>query len=201
VFPRRRFSALLGDTIIIRGFNLDGSSINVRLSHPLLATERVLSPQPGNTDAQIEVTIPNEPANLPAGFYSLAVDVIRPGELFSRTTNRLVFALAPEILPPMPMTVARAGGDATINMTCRPDLRLGQRAALLLGDREVPAFVPPPVPAPPPQTNALTFEVRDAVPGEYFVRLRVDGVDSILFDRSDENAPPAFDQTQKVIIT
>ena len=202
VFPQRRFSARLGDTLTINGFNLDGTSISIRLSHPLLTADRVLSPQAGNTATQIQFTIPNEPVNLPAGFYSVAVEVIRPGELFSRTTNRLVFALAPEISSAMPMTVARAGNDATINMTCRSDVRLGQRASLLLGDREVERVVPPPGPPPPPaQTSALTFVVRNAVPGEYFARLRVDGVDSILFDRSDENAAPTFDQTQKVTIT
>jgi len=200
-FPERRYSAQLGDILTMNGFNLDGTNVRVRLSHPLLATDRVLVPEPGNTAAEIRVTIPNEPANLPAGFYSLAVEVTRPGELSSRITNRLVFALAPEISSPMPMTVARVGDDATINLSCRPDVRLGQRVALLIGDGEVRAVIPPPAPPPPPQSSALTFKVLNAVPGEYFVRLRVDGVDSILFDRSDENGPPVFDQTQKVTIT
>jgi hypothetical protein len=210
VFPRRQFSALLGDVLTISGLNLDGTNVRVRLSHPLLAADRVLSPQAGNTATEIHVAIPNEPANLPAGFYSLAVEVIRPGELFSRTTNKVVFALAPEISSPMPMTVARVGNDATINITCRPDVRLAQRAALLVGAREVladppplPPALPPPAPPPalPPQSNTLSFKVSDAVPGEYFVRLRVDGVDSVVFDRSNEDAPPTFDQTQKVTIT
>lgn len=202
VFPRRQFSALLNDILTINGFNLDGTNVSVRLSHPLLDDDRLLTPEAGNTATEIRVRIPNEPANLPAGFYSLTVEVIRPGELFSRTTNQVVFALAPQILPPMPMIVARVGNDATISITCRPEVRLAQRAALLLFDREVLAVAPPPPPpAPPPQTNTLTFQVLDAVPGEYFVRLRVDGVDSLVFDRSDENAPPTFDQTQKVTIT
>jgi hypothetical protein len=201
-FPRRQFSALLGDTLTISGFNLDGANVLVTLSHPFLAAERVLTPQAGNTATEIRVTIPNEPANLPAGFYSLSVAVTRPGEVFSRTTNRLVFALAPQITSLMPMTVARAGTNATVNITCQPDVRLAQRAALLLADREVIAVAPPPPPpAPPPQTNTLNFQIPDAVPGEYFVRLRVDGVDSLVFDRSNEDAPPTFDQTQKVTIT
>ena len=204
VFPRRQFSALLGDVLTISGFNLDGTNVRVLLSHPLLAADRVLIPEAGNTATEIRITIPNEPGNLPAGFYSLVVEVTRPGEVFSRTTNQLVFALAPQISSPMPMTVALVGNNATISVTCRPDVHLSQRAALLLADREVLAVVPPP-PAPPalppPQTNALTFQVTDAVPGEYFVRLRVDGVDSLVFDRSDEDATPTFDQTQKVTIT
>jgi hypothetical protein len=35
--------------------------------------------------------------------------------------------------------------------------------------------------------------------GVYFVRLRVDGVDSLLVDRSVK--PPVFDSTQRVTIT
>jgi hypothetical protein len=205
IFPRRQFSALLGDGVTISGFNLDGANIAVRISHPLLAADRVLTPEPGNTSTEIVVIIPNEPANLPAGFYSLTAEVTRPGELFSRTTNQLSFALAPAITSAMPMTVARVGNNATINITCQPEVRFVQRASLLLGDREVhaaPPPPPPPPPAPPPtQTNALTFEVRNAVPGEYFVRLRVAGVDSLVFDRSSEDGPPVFDQTQKVTIT
>lgn len=208
IFPSRQFSALLGDILTIQGFNLDGTNVAIRLSHPLLAADLVLTPETGNTDTRIQVTIPPDP-NLPAGFYSLVVQVIRPGELFSRTTNKVGFALAPEITSTLPMTVARANNNARINITCRPDVRLAQRAALLLGDREVvadpplPPALPPPAPPPtlPPQSNTLSFNVLDAVPGEYFVRLRVDGVDSLVFDRSDEDALPTFDQTQKVTIT
>jgi hypothetical protein len=35
--------------------------------------------------------------------------------------------------------------------------------------------------------------------GEYFARLRIDGVDSFLVDHSV--SPPVFDQTQKVTVT
>jgi len=202
--PRRQFSAFLGDLLTIKGLNLDGANIAVVLSHPLLAVDRVLAPEPGATATEIQVIIPTDAANLPAGLYSLKVEVTRPGELFSRSTNKLSFALAPAITSPMPMTVALAGGNATITITCQPDVRIAQRAALLLGDREVLAAPPPPPPPatpPPTQTNTLTFQVLNAVPGEYFVRLRVDGVDSLVFDRSDEDALPVFDQTQKVTIT
>jgi hypothetical protein len=37
------------------------------------------------------------------------------------------------------------------------------------------------------------------VAGDYWTRLRVDGIDSMLVDRS--KTPPVFDPTQKVTVT
>jgi hypothetical protein len=192
--PNRQFSALPGDLLTINGANLAGTNIEIRLTHRLLEDDLVLPPEAGNTDTSLGVTIPNNPVNVPAGFYSLVVSVTRPNETFSRTTNSFMFALAPEMTG-LPIAVARVGGNATINVNCRPEVRPEQRATLLLGDREILAD------AHPAQTGALTFIVTNAVPGEYFVRLRIDGVDSLLTDRADENAPPTFDPTQKVTIT
>jgi len=75
-------------------------------------------------------------------------------------------------------------------------IRLVQHAALLLGDGEIPAETPSSAASP---TGTLTFIAPNVAAGEYFVRLRIDGVDSVLVDRSV--TPPAFDQTQKVTVT
>jgi hypothetical protein len=48
------------------------------------------------------------------------------------------------------------------------------------------------------QTGALTFIVTGAVPGDFWIRLRVDGVDSQLVNYA--TTPPTFDATQKVTI-
>jgi hypothetical protein len=72
-------------------------------------------------------------------------------------------------------------------------VRPEQRAALLLGDREVLAQ---PHPA---ATDTLTFVVTAAPTGEHFLRLRIDGVDSLLVDRTA--TPPVFDSNQRVTIT
>jgi hypothetical protein len=65
----------------------------------------------------------------------------------------------------------------------------GQPVYLLLGDRQVP----------PAQLAPLRFVVADAAVGEFLARVRVDGVDSRLVDRSV--IPPVFDQSQKVTVT
>jgi hypothetical protein len=137
--------------------------------------------------------VPNAPANFPAGLYTLAVLVQRPGETYQRTTNELSFALAPQITTPLPLTVARdVAGNATITLTCKPEVRPRQRAALVLGDREITAE------PHPTQTNTLTFIAGQVIPSSYFVRLRVDGVDSNLINRAV--TPPVF-FNHKVTIT
>jgi hypothetical protein len=47
--------------------------------------------------------------------------------------------------------------------------------------------------------GTLPFPISGAQAGTHFIRLRVDGADSLLVDRSVD--PPAFDQSQQVQIT
>ena len=85
----------------------------------------------------------------------------------------------------VPIAVARDGaGDATINLSCAPPVGLDQAAVLILGSLATPAE------PHPTTTGSLTFVVRDAPVGTHLARLRVDGVESILVDRSA--TPPAF---------
>ena len=65
----------------------------------------------------------------------------------------------------------------------------------MLSDLEIPAVGPPP--ANP--INTLTFSASGLTPGNYWVRLRVDGVDSLLVNRT--TVPPTFDASQKVTVT
>jgi hypothetical protein len=118
-----------------------------------------------------------------------------------RTTNELPLTLAPRITSALPLNVARQGnGSAEITLQFKPLFRPGQRAVLLVGDREVPAEPLPTPPDPPDPTDTLTFIVKDAPVGTHFLRLRIDGVDSILVQRPP-GQPPVFDATQKVTIT
>ena len=134
----------------------------------------------------------------------VAVFVQWPDETFHRATNDLPFALAPTIslAPTTQMPDVTVGKDADNNITftveCGPEVRPEQRAALLVGNLEIPSQ-PHPV-----QTHTLTFVAksillaRSILPGDYFVRLRVDGVDSLLVNRAV--TPPVFFDNQKVTI-
>lgn len=190
--PNQQASARLGDVLTLDGFHLDGERVVVIFSNPRFPAPIEVSPLPEGTATAIRVQLPDEPTNWVAGFYTVAVGVTRTGEA-SRTTNELSFSLAPRILEIIPQQVARdANGEVILTLTCSPQVRPEQRVALLLGDREILAS------SHPTQTDRLEFRVTGATPGEYFVRLRVDGVDSLLVNRTV--TPPVFDQNQRVTI-
>lgn len=187
--PNQQPSAKLGDTLTLTGQHLDGTNVGVVFENALWTASVEIPPNPGGTSTQLAVKIPNQPTAWPAGFYTLAVLVQRPGETYRRTTNQLSFSLAPGITIAPPTAAA---GSVTFTVTCSPEVWPGQSACLLLSDQDIPAS---PVGA---QTPTLTFTA-SLVKGDYFVRLRVDGVDSLLVNQSV--TPPVFDPTQKVTIT
>ena len=115
-------------------------------------------------------------------------------EPVERVTNELPLALAPSIRDISPNPVTRdASGQISVTLSFVPELRLGQRAALLLGDREV---LPEPADPPPAQTAELDFVAAGVAAGDHFARLRFAGLDSILIDRAA--VPRRFDESQRV---
>ena len=193
----RQQSAVLGDVLTVSGHHLEADDLTVRFTSPRLENAIEVDPESGRTSTQfrakLEVNPATDPATWPAGFYTISAAISRAGEP-DRVTNALPFTLAPRITSQMPTSVTRdAGGTATLVLNVSPEVRPEQRASLLLGSREVAAE------AHPAQTDELTFVIPDAPPGEHFVRLRIDGIDNLLVDRSV--TPPVFDPTQKVTIT
>jgi hypothetical protein len=190
LLPNFQPSARLGDTLTLTGNNLDGTNVGLQFNHPLWTAPMELAPQPGATATQVSVVIPNQPANWPAGFYTVTLLVQRPTETYRRSSNQLSFALAPT----MTITPANAPGpNITYTATCSPEVRPEQFASLLVGDQEVLAQ---PHTA---QTATLTFDAQNLDPGKYYVRLRIDGVETQLVNRAVN--PPLFDNTQKVTVT
>jgi hypothetical protein len=189
--PKKQPSALLGDTVTLSGFHLDGTNVGVVFNHPLWTAPVEVLPLGSGSDKEVKVVIPNDaPASLnwPAGFYSLAVLVQRPEENFRRSTNQLMLPLAPKIV-----ISANTAPDGVICSTISaPQIWPEQRATLLLGDRELMAD------AHSTKTATLTFPKVKLAPGTYYVRLRVDGVDSLLVDRTAK--PPQYDPSQKVTV-
>jgi hypothetical protein len=116
--------------------------------------------------------------------------VQRAGDSFPSFSKGFPFSLAPgfTIAP-----LSAPAGDIAYTVTCSPEVRLEQPASLLLGSQEVLAE------ARPAQTNTLTFKALGVTAGDYFVRLRVDGVDSPLVNKAV--TPPLFDPAQKVVVT
>jgi Pvc16 N-terminal domain len=178
-FPNRQSSLRLGESLVLQGKRLEGANAvllrNSRLPQPITLA-------PTREANQLQIELPNQP-DLPAGFYTATVQVQKEGK--TRYSNALSFSVAPFISS---LNVV----NRQLTLTCVPDIWVEQSVTLLIGDREL---------APEPfstKTNQLTFDIREIPPGEYFLRLRVDGVDSLLIDRSV--TPPVFDSNQKIIL-
>jgi hypothetical protein len=179
-FPFRQSSARLGDDIEIDGENLSTSGLTIRFTNPQLPAPIVLTPQPGKTIGSLKVHLPSpleDPtviATWTPGFYFVE-GVVQQPNLPAWTTNEVAMTLAPVIL--VSPTTASAG---TINLTvtCTPRLRDGQRVLLLFGDGQIsPQTVTTPADTTKPTT--IAFVIPGVIAGNYTVRLRVDGVDSI----------------------
>jgi hypothetical protein len=198
--PRGQTGVRLGapgvpaDILSVSGSQLAGTSLTVRISSPLLAEPLSLEPQPGSTDTGFRVQLSGSPELWHTGPFTLAAVVERAGRP-PVTTSGLSFTLVPRLLSiqysPAPAPPAPPGMPS-ITVTCTPPLRPQQRVTLLLGDEEL-------MPAPRTgTTDTLSFPLEQPRPGEHWVRLRVDGVDSLLVDPSA--TPPAFDSSQKVTL-
>lgn len=201
--PNHKPGAELGDVLTIEG-NGFTSDLTARLHNEHLPAPLVLTPLAGGTEVTMRVQLPDTavdpqvPSQWAAGFYTLTGVVQRSG-LPAWVTNALPFALAPQVLSRAPDSIAAGALPATLTLTCIPQIRPEQRVSLLFGGRE---FSPDTITTPPDPTavTTLTVTIDDVLPGDYVVRLRVDGVDSIPVTFS-QTAPPQFDDNQKVTIT
>jgi hypothetical protein len=183
--PARQPAARLGDSVTLTGFRLDGTNRAVHLRNSRLGVAEEVAADAGAAAGTLVFTLPARPADFPAGHYEISAAVLRPGESARRTTNMLGLSLAPRIVTALPATVARdASGDVSITLDIEPEVRPTQSASLIVGTREIPAQ---PFAA---QTGALTFVIGQAAPGTSLARLRVDGIDSLLIDRTQ--TPPVF---------
>jgi hypothetical protein len=189
--PSQQLSARLGDQLVVTGHHLDGAA-TVVFVNPQAGSINV-APQAGATAKTLTVQIPNDPVNWPAGLYVVSAVIQHAGQP-DRLTNEVPVLLAPRIQNIAPNPAARdIVGSVTLQISCSPEVRPLQRASLLIDDREVPAQT---VAAP---TNLLTFLIPHAPAGAHYLRLRVDGVESWLVDRTQ--VPPVFDPTQRVTVT
>lgn len=192
-------AAVHGEQVLLRGANLAAQTVEVRLSHPLVADPVVIPVPAADADAdQVRFTLGTHPA----GWWSvsLVLDTVVDGSPVTTVTNETALAIAPEITSAMPMAVVRdAGAAATVDLTCVPAPLPGQPMLLLLGGRAVAPDPPPVPPSPPRPADSPRFTVPRAEPGQHLVRLRIGGVDSRLVDRSGPR--PAFDPSQTVTVT
>jgi hypothetical protein len=189
--PGQQPAARARDVVALAGGRLSGPGIRVRLRHPLIEDPVDVTPI-DVTDASLSFRMP-EADQLAAGFYAVCV-VHVDDEGVEHVTNEVPLLVAPRIASAMPMTVAQQpDGSAVVRLDVAPKTLVGQQVFLLLQDRAVRArgFDQP--------AETLEFEIDDAEPKTYLVRLRVGGVDSLLVDRS--TTPATWDDSQTVEVT
>jgi hypothetical protein len=194
--PAGQPSVRLGEAVVFTGFHLDGASPTAFFSAPLLAAPLPLSATVDAAGAKATVTLPDTPAAQvawPAGVYAATLS---PAITNGPVTNAVSLAIAPRIVQITPATVVSgkakldSQGALTLTVKLGPQVRKEQRLTLLLGAQAVDAG---------PRTSAVdqfTFKVPAAPLGRQFVRVRVDGVDSLIIDYAA--VVPAFDLLQSV---
>ncbi len=188
-------AARLGDDLILSVTNLDyGGTLTALLEDVRLGISQTLSLSAGGSAGELCAHLPSvaEDANAMSdwgvGVYTVSVQVTQPNTP-TWSTNGAPIALAPRITV-NPLNAAP--GTLNLSVTCMPRLRPQQEAGarLIFGRGEVlPASIT--TPPDPKQPSTLLFAVAGVAAGEYLVRLRVDGIDSLPINLV--GTPPAFE--------
>jgi len=201
--PDKQLGARMGETIILEGHHLAGDQVLVRFVEPRSRRSLELKALAGATDTSVQVQVPPDPPIAPVtpdsplnpdnwqpGVYNVLVLIERAGHP-DRTTNQVPMMLAPRMTS---INAAKAADIVTFTVKTSPKAANTQRVSLIVGDRELAAE-----PFAAPQTDTLVFKGSGFVSGtDQWLRLRVDGAESILVDRKAE--PPVFIASQKVTI-
>jgi hypothetical protein len=204
--PPHQSSARLGETVTLTGVRLAGSGHRVRLTHRLTPTPIELTPSALNAaGTELKFMLTNDAAaqsTFMAGQWAVAVRFTPAGEPNERETNSVPLVIAPvpvitaDAILGLPAASVTRGGTpprVTVTLVTRPQVRPEQRATLVLDTLEAAAR------QHANATDPLVFDFPNTVAaGEHVLRLRVDGADSLLIDRS--GPAPAFDATQKITV-
>lgn len=206
--PDKQLAIRMGEFLVLRGHHLDGTQVSARFIRMRSGDALELPAQAGATSTAFEAQIPPDPPGGPvtpdspenpdnwqAGIHLVNAKIQRPGEP-TRITNSLAISIAPRILGPVQVVVNNVTEQVELTVVCSPKVWNTQQASLIVGNLEIPAE---PILADKTDTLVFLSNTSSLPVGETFwVRLRVDGVESILIDRS--GAAPVFDPSQQVTI-
>jgi hypothetical protein len=197
----------LGDDVVLAGANLlksgDPSATQASFEH---AQTRIVTTVPvaaGPSPSTLIAHIPSIAEDADAmhewvpGLYTVTLHTALP-EGPQWTTNAVPVALSP-IVDVSPLNAGP--GDINLTVHCTPRIRPDQEplVTLIFGSEQV---LPAAITTPPgdQQPTELSFALKAVPKGEYLVRLRVNGIDSLPVTMSGTPPQLAFDPSQKVTV-
>jgi len=195
--PDKQLAATLGDTIILNGHHLDGTNLEIHFEHSLLDDPINISIGNNVNSDSVEITLPSGSAAdvaWPPGNWRVSLSVLRPDETEIRTTNSYPLMLAPTLDIGTSTAIRDTETRAvSIELHFTPQVRPSQKISLTAGGYEAKstAVITSPV-------TQLDFIYPTLADGNQWLRLRIDGVDSLLVDRAAQ--PPQFNSSQYMVI-
>ncbi|HEV2777781.1 MAG TPA: DUF4255 domain-containing protein [Actinophytocola sp.] len=192
-----------GEQVVLRAANAVAQSVEVRLSHPLVAEPVTIPIPPQDVTAnEVRFALAGAPDAFPAGLWSVALaltDVLTVDGVeqpVTTVTNEVPLLIAPRITVVEPAVSPDTDGTVVLRVTLgyTPAALPGQPVLMLLDGRAAA----PDVTDPPQPPDSPRFTFRHTAPGRHLIRIRVAGVDSVLIDRSGDR--PEFDPTQSIIV-
>lgn len=204
--PNKQIAVRMGEELTLHGNKLEGDILDVHFTHmPSMITHTVSVPRGSYSDTLVTVEIPQEPDKWEAGIYRVALAISQAETKVVVMTNELSILLAPTIVSISPKSDPGKTRkiDLNENFVAKviPNVRKGQNVSFIVGDCEIPIEEKESFDNNT-DTDTLEFysnTIKHLKGLKQWVRLRVDGVESILIDKS--KTPPIFDDTQEVEIT
>lgn len=194
----------LGDDLLVTGASfVNPEVISAVFENEKSGLQRQSAPVVLASTERLTVHLPSiaEDANAmnewAVGLYKVALLIAQPN-LPEFLTNSVAIALAP-LITVTPLN--SVPGNINLTVTCTPRLRPEQatRATLIFGSRPVlPTSVT--TPADITQPTTLDFTVNGVAAGDYIVRLRVEGIDSLPITITGSPAKFDLDPQQRVTV-
>ena len=176
--------------MVVTGQNLAGNGQTLLLANPLRGFNVSITTPTAVSAASLTFTLPTDATVCPAGTYTASVQLTQGADPSLLVSNQQLLMIAPKITALAATATRDASGNLTLTPTCTPQLQPTQTGSLILGDIQASAA---PITAATP-TPSFSFTALPA--GTYWVRLRVDNVDSHLINFSP---PPVFAGPQIVV--
>lgn len=181
--------ARLGEEVIINGHHLDGPNVRVQL---FMQSETLIADFPITGDAtnqRITFNLPVDTTTWRSGVYQLSL-IMDDESGNAIESNRVSLTIAPQFSG---FNATRNGDDSvTVGLTVSPEVHDNQTVSLILGHTQQFSedFSG--------QTGTVSFEFPVLPADDYWARIRVDGIDSVLINRGV--TPPAFHADQEVAV-